>query len=393
MVAGKANAADIMTHRIDDIALPHGRPGTVRHIRIHRFGQEGARPKAYIQAGLHAGELPGMLVAQHLAEKLASLDAAGAIRGEIVLVPMANPIGLDQVLHGDLSGRFELAGGVNFNRAFADLSGPAGDMLAAGQPAPLGSDAQVNAGLVRAALAAAAISLSPRTQADGLRQILLSHAIDADLVLDLHCDSEAVMHLYTTSAGWGGGFADLAARLGCEAAFLAEGSGGEPFDEACSLPWQNLQARFAPAGHPIPDGCAATTVELRGEGDVDDMLAAADAKALLDHLSWRGHLALSAPPVETALDLATPLAGVERIRAPVGGIVLFHVEPGQSVRAGQPVATVLEPLSGKRHVCQAGIDGPVWSRSRARYASPDDIILSIAGREPLATGSHLLTAR
>ena len=334
-----------------------------------------------------------MLVAQHLLERLAALDAAGAIRGEIVLVPMANPIGLDQVVHGGLSGRFDLAGGVNFNRAFADLSGPAGDMLAAGQPAPLGDDAQINAGLARAALAAAAASLSPRTQADGLRQILLSHAIDADLVLDLHCDSEAVMHLYTTPDGWRNGGADLAARLGCGAAFLADGSGGEPFDEACSLPWQALRARFAPAGHPIADGCAASTVELRGEGDVDDSLAIADAKALLDHLAWRGYLALPAPPVEAAFDLATPLAGVERIRAPVGGIILFHAEPGQTVRAGQPVATVLEPQSGKRHVCLAGIDGPVWSRSRTRYASPNDVILSIAGREPLVTGPHLLTAR
>ncbi|MBJ7415480.1 MAG: hypothetical protein JHC88_08510, partial [Niveispirillum sp.] len=48
-----------MTHQTDIITLPHGRPGTARRLTIHRFGA-GAGPKAYIQAGLHAGELPGM---------------------------------------------------------------------------------------------------------------------------------------------------------------------------------------------------------------------------------------------------------------------------------------------------------------------------------------------
>ncbi|WP_163367626.1 efflux RND transporter permease subunit, partial [Enterobacter hormaechei] len=38
--------------------------------------------KAYLQASLHADEVPPMLVAQALSERLQLLDAAGAIDGE-----------------------------------------------------------------------------------------------------------------------------------------------------------------------------------------------------------------------------------------------------------------------------------------------------------------------
>lgn len=380
-----------MTHRIDDIPLPHGRPGTRRHIRLHRFGREGARPKAYIQAGLHAGELPGMAVAQHLVAQLSALDAKGLVRGEILVLPMANPIGFDQVLHGELSGRFELAGGGNFNRAFADLGPVLEQQIATGRLGPLSADAAANRRLIQQGLADAVARLEPRTQTDALRRQLLALAVDADLVLDLHCDSEAVMHLYTTPACWDG-FADLAARLGCAAAFLAETSGGEPFDEACSTPWDRLRARFGTPATPIPLGCAATTVELRGEGDVDDELARADADALLDHLAWRGLLDVPIAAVAPSR-VATPLAGVERVRAPVGGLILYAVAVGQMVSRGQLVATLLDPVTGERHPCHAGIDGPVWSRSRQRHAGPGDILLSIAGREPLVQGGPLLTAR
>ncbi len=377
-----------MTHLTDIITLPHGRPGTTRRLTIHRFGT-GDGPKAYIQAGLHAGELPGLVVARHLLDHLTRLDAQGRVKGQVVLVPMANPIGLDQVLLGGHVGRFDLASGVNFNRAFADL---ADSVSAALRPGDLKADADANGRLIQRALATAAAALQPRTEADALRKLLLSHAVDADIVLDLHCDSEAVMHLYTTPACWPLGVADLAARLEAKAVFLADQSGGQPFDEVCSTPWDRLRARHGGPDTPIPVGCSAVTVELRGEADVDEGLAAADAAALIDHLAWRGIIDGPAPAVPDLSDLATPLAGVDRVRAPVGGVALYHVPLGASVRAGDHVATILDPATGDRHPCHARSDGLVWSRTQCRYAGPNDILLCIAGREVLVTSGPLLTA-
>ena len=54
-----------MTHETELLPLPQMTPGTLRHIRLHRYGR-GHSPKAYIQASLHANETPAQLVALHL---------------------------------------------------------------------------------------------------------------------------------------------------------------------------------------------------------------------------------------------------------------------------------------------------------------------------------------
>ena len=108
--------------QVEHIPLKHAPSGTSRALCVYRFGQAGARPKAYIQAALHADELPGILVAHELRKLLSKAEEAGELIGEAVLVPAANPIGLSQDLLGVHHGRFALADGQNFNRGFADLT-------------------------------------------------------------------------------------------------------------------------------------------------------------------------------------------------------------------------------------------------------------------------------
>ncbi|MFZ1324686.1 MAG: succinylglutamate desuccinylase/aspartoacylase family protein, partial [Candidatus Contendobacter sp.] len=104
-----------------EIILPSPAPGTRRTLRVHRYGAPGARPKAYFQAALHADEIPGLLVAQHLLCGLEQAQMEGRILGEVVVVPVANPIGLGQHLNGRLLGRFDFESTGNFNRGFPDL--------------------------------------------------------------------------------------------------------------------------------------------------------------------------------------------------------------------------------------------------------------------------------
>lgn len=374
-----------MTHDIQEVTLPHARPGTQRSLRVHRFGTAGAAPKIYIQAGLHAGEFPGLLVAGHLLERLRRLDADSAIRGEIVLVPMANPIGLDQVVHGELFGRFELASGVNFNRAYANLAERVAELVAD----RLGGDPAADVATIRAAIRQALADQQTGNQADALRRVLLSNAMDADVVLDLHCDSEAVMHLYTRPDLWEGGFDDLSARLGCQAALLEADSGGDPFDETCSGFWHRLGAKL---GRSLPRACAATTVELRGQSDVEDEAAAADADAIIAHLMVRGAIAGEPPAAPAPLCPATPLAGVDRVKAPISGVIVYKVGPGQKVRPGDVVAEIMDPYSGRREPCRAAVAGPVWSRSQLRFATSGDTVMSIAGATALPRTGSLLSA-
>ena len=101
----------IRTHPLQGSPL-----GTRREIVSFHYGPTDAGRKIYVQASLHADELPGMLVAHHLRLRLAALETAGRLRGEIVVVPVANPIGIGQSVLLTNIGRFELGSGENFNR-------------------------------------------------------------------------------------------------------------------------------------------------------------------------------------------------------------------------------------------------------------------------------------
>ena len=126
-----------------DHPLPWSHLGSERTLSVFRYGA-GTR-KVYIQASLHADELPGMRTAWELKKRLAELESQGQLQGVIELVPVANPIGLDQHLQGSHMGRFELGSGKNFNRSFVELSAPVAALIGD----QLGDDAQANIALIR----------------------------------------------------------------------------------------------------------------------------------------------------------------------------------------------------------------------------------------------------
>jgi predicted deacylase len=379
-----------MTRTTSQIPLPAVAPGTRRAVTVHRYGQPGARPKVYIQAGLHADELPGMLAAHHLVRRLDALDAAGAIRGEIVVVPSANPIGLAQSVLESHVGRFALDGRGNFNRHYPDLAPIVAPRLA-GQ---LTDDPARNVRLVRAALLAALAEHQPLDEVGALRKTLLGLSIDADIVLDLHCDNQAPVHVYFGTALWPDA-EDLSRQFHARAVLLAEESGDNPFDEANSAPWWVL-AKLLGGAHPLPPACLAATIELRGQADVDDATAEADADALVRFLQRRGILAGDPGVLPEALCEATPLAGNQMLRAPVAGIVAYAQPLGTRLRRGDHVADIVDPTADPaqaRTPIHAGVDGLLWSVCLHRLARPGDIIAKIAGAEPIAGhGATLLTS-
>lgn len=356
--------------RRETVALPQVAPGTRREVEVWRFGEPGARPKAYLQAGLHADELPGMLVLKRLAERLADADIAG----EVVIVPVANPIGLAQQVGGYLRGRYEENTAGNFNRDYADLAEP----VAAAVAGRLGADAAANVAAIRAAMGEALAALAPVGELAVLRHRLLALAHDADIVLDLHADNEAVLHLYTGTPLWPDA-ADLAADLGAPVVLLAEVSGGNPFDEACSGPWWALARRFPDAA--VPAACLAATVELRSNNAVDAGLVEADAAALLRFLTRRGVVRGSvAAPGEACA--ATPLAAMQQVIAPVAGIVVYAAALGARVEAGEVVARIVDPLGASVEVA-ARTSGVLFARHDQPVAWPGKVIGKIAGTAPL----------
>ena len=361
--------------------------GSQKTLTSLHFGAPGNGPKVYIQASLHAEELPGMLVAHHLRALLQEADAAGSMLGEVILVPVANPIGLAQRVDHKAMGRFELGSSENFNRHYPDLAQAVWPTI----HSALGSDPQANVATVRRAMRDYLQAWAPDTEMQSLRRTLLLLAHDADFVLDLHCDCESVMHFYTEEACWPQ-LAPIAHFLQCQAILLAKNSGSSPFDECLSSVWWRLAQRLATASNAsaLPQGCHSSTVELRGEGDVTHALASADARAIYTGLQYARVIACTqTPQVPPPLCQATPLAGSETLRSPIPGVVVFAAQVGQSLKIGDLVAEVIDPLANRTQRIVAGVGGIFYARIRERYAQAGAELGKIAGATAFKTGELL----
>lgn len=366
--------------KIERLPLPSPSPGTSRVLTVRRYGRPGARPKAYLQAALHANELPGVLVLHHLSRRLDAAEAQGAIRGEIVVVPTANPIGLAQNVNGKQLGRMELGGGGNFNRNFPVL-GPAVVRKLANR---LGDDATANVAAARQALAEAVAELAPRTELEALRKTLLGQSIDADFVFDLHSHGEAVLYLYMNTSHWPGS-ADLPADLGCRRVLTWQRDDGHSFDEANGGPWLALAKAYP--DRPLPPACLSVTVELRGHNHVDDAVNGADADNLFRFLQRRGAIAGEAGPLPPLACEAAPDEGIDHVRAPAAGVLVYRKEPGDMVAAGEVVAEIVDPLADDpttaRTPALARAAGMLFGRDPERLVRPGEPFATISGAVPL----------
>ncbi|MBO3275708.1 succinylglutamate desuccinylase/aspartoacylase family protein [Pseudomonas schmalbachii] len=363
--------------RIDHL-LPWSSLGSERRLSVFRFGA-GER-KVYIQASLHADELPGMRTAWELKQRLADLEARGLLKARVELVPVANPIGLGQTLQASHLGRFELGSGKNFNRDFVELS----ELVAARVGARLGADEQANVALIRQTMVEALDELPPAgSELQGMQRLLLRHACDADVVLDLHCDFEAAIHLYAIPQHWPT-WRSLAARLKAGTVLLAEDSGGSSFDESCSLPWLRLARAFPDAA--IPLACLATTVELGSMGDTRVDQARANAEAILGFLAEQGLIAGEWPAAPAECCEGVPFEGTEYLYAPHAGVVSFLRAAGEWVEKGDALFEVVDPLNDKLSTVHAGTSGVLFAIERGRYAQPGLWLAKVAGREPFRKG-------
>lgn len=366
-----------------------GADGTAHELCVDRFGPSsgptGTGKKVYVQAGLHADEVPAMLVAACLKTRLRALEAAGRLRAECVVLSVANPVGLGQFVLGYPIGRFDLASGRNYNRGFPMLAAQIGD-AAEGR---LNGDAQHNRAVVRQVWRELLDRMTPRQTFDDLQRTLLQLSIDADIVLDLHCSREAAMHVYTGDAIWND-VEPLARYLGARASLLAFDAGGQSFDEAHSLTWWQLQERFR-GRFPIPNGCVSVTIEHRGQRDVSDALAHQDAEAILNYLAYAGLIDEPVEPLPPLLAPATPLAGSEQFYAPVAGVLLHRVEEGARVQAGDEMFVIVDPVEGTRTAVLSRTSGVFYMRRDVRYVRPGDPLGRVTGEQAQRSG-YLLGA-
>lgn len=378
------------TKKISEHFLPASSVGTEKRIVSISFGPKKCGKKVYIQAGLHADEPPGYLVASRLLELLEKADNSGDILGEIIVVPAANPVGLSQWNNDTVQGRFDYFDNINFNRQYPDLTEEIAEIITG----RLGTEPLENINLIRECTAQILRSMEPAGETEFLKHLLLSLSHDADIVLDLHCDHQALIHVFMGTSLWPEG-KDLSAQIRAGATLLASDSGGTPFDEANSKLWWELAEQFP--DYPIPPACLAATVELRGSTNTDRQDTEQDTQNLYYFLQRRGYIAGAAPELPELLADATPLEGVDYITSTTTGILTFLKKVGEFVRKGDPIAELIHPMNkpgaGEKVILSAKTDGILFARCLDRFARPGKVVAKIAGKEALeGKGENLLTS-
>ncbi|MER9396675.1 succinylglutamate desuccinylase/aspartoacylase family protein [Mesorhizobium sp. M0615] len=317
---------------------------------VFRFaGTDKAAPSAYLQAALHAGELPGVVAIDALMPALNKAEAEGRIKGSITVVPWANPIGRAQYHFGEHQGRFHLGTRNNFNRGFPLLAAPDAKLL---PDTTLGTPDQ---------------RLKTR-----LVQLSLGH----DIVLDLHCDDEGLAYLYVHASLWPA-MADCAAAMGIDAVVLWSEDTDGTFEGATIMPYQNVPANVAKL-----DRRVATTVEYRGMLDVDGALASSDAEGLYRLLAARGVIADTSLPAPGAFKgLVAPLENIDMMPAPRAGAILYDVKPGDRVAKGARLATIVHTPgeAGGRTEVLAPQDGVILTRRSRRIIRAGEDLLKLVG--------------
>ena len=135
-------------------------------------------------------------------------------------------------------GRYHPVLGLNYNRGWVDLDAElfrhAGDLTTR-----LGSDAAANKALVLELLQQWHAGVQPVTALEHLRHAVTAEAMNADMVLDLHCD-EALNHIFIVPQLMPE-YQDLSDWMGAAVTLTAEDSGGILMK---MLLWNKLACRY-----------------------------------------------------------------------------------------------------------------------------------------------------
>ncbi len=377
-----------------NVQLPSMTPGTNRSVSVLSFGKSGARPKVYMQAAIHANEMPGTMALHHLMPMLMEADKKGLIKGEIILVPTVNPIGQSQLVGNSHSGRYNHLSHENFNRNWIDLS----EGVAEKVWKKIGSNAEANVKMIRKAALETLNAMKPANELQTLRVEMQKLSTDADYVLDLHCDIYAALHLFTAHNDWvkgptgplgnAGAVQALAADIGAEATMYNDPYPSTlTFSGVNSALWARLQDKFPHAA--IPQACMSVTVEMRSQHDVSDTLGKSDAQNLYRWLVRQGVVEGKAAPLKKMKTAPAPISGMDVGYSKGTGFLVFHVKPGAKVKKGQAICDVIDPANPHgpkgRTTYSSATDGVLFSRRFDGYLSwPGQVMYRISGPKPLA---------
>lgn len=328
-----------MNPQISTIELLKLASGDVLSLQVYKFKGDRLGKKAYIQANLHGAEIVGNSVVQQLIEYLSAVDSS-QLEGEIWLVPVCNPLGVNQRSHFFSTGRFNSYDGKNWNRIFWDYEKEASNLnefARSQRDKPVEEIRRNYLAKIKQAWAAELDRLSlPRSVpiSQQYRYQLQSLCLDVDYVIDIHSSSNQAID-YTF------GFRERSQSvkyLLLEYGVLMNEYDGDAFDEAFLKPWLALEQELADLGRSIQFDIEAWTLELGAGMTMNPESVARGVAGIKNYLTHKQMLPGSVRTLNTVL---VDKQQINSYYAPTGGMVQSRLSLATRVKAGEQIYQLL----------------------------------------------------
>lgn len=315
-------------------ALKIGELATGQDLTLPIFSYKCSRssaPSVYIQANVHGAEVQGNAVIYQLMKLLEQYTLCG----DVTLVPLANPLGINQKSGEFTLGRFDPITGVNWNREYLDHKV---DVKGWYQENRCLNDDELVAHYRALLIASCHQRLSNEwgiTTGHQQAVILQTMAHQADIVIDLHTGPKSCKHLYCPEYD-----TKAAAFFSIPYTLLIPNDFGGAMDESIFCPWWQLTEHMKLKGRDVSVPVSAFTLELGSQENINLDDALVDAKGILAYLSERGVIEQKVEPAAMAR-YACYLKDYKKYHSPLGGMVEYLAEVGEPLKANAPLANIL----------------------------------------------------
>lgn len=317
--------------------------GSILTIPVFTFeGTNPLAPQVYIQSSIHGAEVQGNGVVLHLIDHFIKNPP----QGTVVLVPNVNPFAINQRMGDYGYSRFDPSTGENWNRMYANITccttseKTAADQIVIEEFLTQIQNPSNIPNIIQKLRAEILDRLNKRLeQANSYAQKLALQiqlmASKADIVLDLHCDTVSLPHLYTPN------YAVLSAQ---ELNFPYLISIPEKFagalDEASFSPWTNLASVWNNALYPRPH-VEAFTLEYGGQESLNIDTAKQEALGIIHYLATKKVCTdVDYEPIKK--QYVCPLEDFQSIYAVQGGYISYSATLGKPVSANEPLLKILQ---------------------------------------------------
>jgi len=313
--------------------VAHLANGQELSVPVYQFKGSDNAPSVYIQANMHGAEVQGNAVIYQLLEQLRALD----VKGDITLVPLCNPIGINQKSGEFTLGRFDAITGNNWNRGYHFNPQLPIDFAKQNPDLPFAQIKQQFRALIINDLETQLLD-NPYglDTAQHLCATLQRMAFDADIVLDLHTGPISDRHLYCPE------YTKDSAKLFDipHTLFIPSGFDGA-LDEASFCPWWQLQLAYRAQGREIEVAVDGFTLELGSQEWLSLEDAKQDSAGILSYLSAKGVVEQGLFNPATMTRYACYLKDYRALYSPKSGLVEYLAPLGRKIRAGEPLVRLL----------------------------------------------------